>query len=291
MRTLPPPPSRAEEVTTERTFSFGQLLILLSGAVLLAIGIVAVVRGKLDGPLTEPVVQVMDFDHTPLLGVIEIGAGVLLLLTGLRSGGRMLAGLVGALMIVGGALILAELTWGVENLAAEQSFGWVPLGIGIVALLGAYAFPATTRGSPRSADARGRASPNAGVLRLIWPPGRPESGAGSQDGEQPGDTGRGSMTILILCTGNATRSVIAGAALEAPPRRRDDHGRHDVDRRPAHELADPRRVRGGRCRPRPPTAAARSCPRPRSGHRRRSAWPRSTWSGCAANIRPPPAPR
>jgi hypothetical protein len=84
--TMPPPPARAEEVTTERTFSIGQLLILLAGAGLLALGIVAVVRGKLDGPLSEPIVEVLGFNHTSLLGLFEMGAGVLLLLAGLRPG-------------------------------------------------------------------------------------------------------------------------------------------------------------------------------------------------------------
>jgi hypothetical protein len=141
----PPPPARAEEVTTVRAFSIGQVLIMAAGAAMLAMGIVTIVRGDLDGELTDPVVQVLGFDHTPLLGLIEIGAGVLLVLAGLRPSGRMLAGLIGALLIVAGALVLAELDWITDNLTAEQSYGWVPIIVGAVTLVAAFAFPTKVR--------------------------------------------------------------------------------------------------------------------------------------------------
>jgi phosphatidylserine synthase len=57
----------------------------------------------------------------------------------------MIAGLVGALLIVAGALILAELDWTQQELGTEQSFGWVPIGFGALTLIAAYAFPAKTR--------------------------------------------------------------------------------------------------------------------------------------------------
>jgi hypothetical protein len=52
-------------------------------------------------------------------------------------GGRWIAGPVGVAAIVGGALIVAELEWTKTWLAAEQRFGWVAIGIGAVAYLGA----------------------------------------------------------------------------------------------------------------------------------------------------------
>jgi hypothetical protein len=137
--------SRADEVTTtDRAFSVGQILIMLCGAALLALGIVATVRGGLDGPLDEPVVEVLGFTHTPLLGLVEMGAGAVLLLAGMTVAGRAFAGFFGILLIVAGAVVLAELDWSVEKLGTEQDFGWVPIVIGAITLL-ASMIPAKRR--------------------------------------------------------------------------------------------------------------------------------------------------
>jgi hypothetical protein len=132
----------AEETVTERGFSPGQLLIALAGACALALGIVAVARTGLERPLSDPVEPVLGWDHTALLGLFEIGAGALMLLSSLRAGARWLGGLVGLAAIAGGVLIVAELDdgvdrWIAEELGAERAFGWVAIAIGAAAVLGA----------------------------------------------------------------------------------------------------------------------------------------------------------
>ena len=62
----------------------------------------------------------------------------------LRPAGRTFAGFVGVLLIIAGAVVLAELDWSVENLATARDFGWVPIAIGAVTLLAAM-IPAKTR--------------------------------------------------------------------------------------------------------------------------------------------------
>jgi hypothetical protein len=126
-----------EQTVTERGFSPGQILILLAGAAALALGIVAVVRTGLDGSLSQPVEPVLGWNHTALLGLFEIGAGVLMILGGLRAGGRWLGGLVGLAVIAGGILILGQLQWTIDRLGAERDFGWVAIAIGAVAVVGA----------------------------------------------------------------------------------------------------------------------------------------------------------
>lgn len=135
--TSPVAPVAAEAVSRRRSYSWGQVLILLAGATSLVFGIGAVALAGLAGPVTEPVVEVFTFDHTPLLGLIEIAVGAVLVLAGLVRGGRWVAGPVGVAVIVGGALILAELDWTQTELAAEQRFGWVPIAVGAAAYLGA----------------------------------------------------------------------------------------------------------------------------------------------------------
>jgi hypothetical protein len=137
-----------EHTVSERGFSPGQILILLAGAAAIALGIVAVARTGLDGSLSQPVDSVLGWNHTALLGLFEIGAGALLIVGGLRPGGRWLGGLVGLAAIVGGILILGRLAWTVDRLGAERDFGWVAIVIGAVAVVGA-AIPRIRRRSTR----------------------------------------------------------------------------------------------------------------------------------------------
>jgi hypothetical protein len=130
-------PEVAETVTTKRGFTWGQALIILAGVASLVFGIGAIALAGLAGSITEPVVNVFGFDHTPLLGVIECGTGVALILAALIPGGRWVAGPIGVAAIAGGALIYAEYDWTQTELAAEQDFAWVPIAIGAVAYLGA----------------------------------------------------------------------------------------------------------------------------------------------------------
>ena len=131
---------------TRRRLTWGQVLIVLAGAASLVFGVGAVALAGLAGPVTEPVVGVFTFRHTPLLGLIEIAVGAVLVLSGLVRGGRWIAGPVGVAVIVGGALVLAELEWTGTELAAQQRFGWVAILVGAVAYLGAMV-PGRPRGS------------------------------------------------------------------------------------------------------------------------------------------------
>jgi hypothetical protein len=145
-----------EETVVERGFSPGQILIVVAGAASLALGIVAVARTGLDGPLSQPVEQVLGWNHTALLGLIEIGAGVLMILGGLRAGARWFGGLIGLAAIVGGALILGRLDWTTTHLGTERDFGWVAIAIGAVAVIGA-AIPRVRRRTHRTTHAEASA--------------------------------------------------------------------------------------------------------------------------------------
>lgn len=130
-----------DETVTARGFSPGQILIALAGAAALALGIVAVARAGVDGSLAQPVEPVLGWDHTALLGLFEIGAGVVMLLASLRPGARWLGGLVGLAAIAGGVLIVGQFDdsvdrWIADHLAAERTFGWVAIAIGAVAVIG-----------------------------------------------------------------------------------------------------------------------------------------------------------
>ena len=126
-----------EEVKTRRGYTWGQVLIALAGLAALVFGVGTVVLAGLAGSITEPVVEVFGYTHTPLLGVIEVGVGVVFIIAALVPGGRWVAGPIAGGVIAGGALILAEYPWTQTELAAEQRLGWVAIAVGAAAYLGA----------------------------------------------------------------------------------------------------------------------------------------------------------
>jgi hypothetical protein len=128
-------------VTRERVWSPAQLIVLAAGAALVVLGAITVIRGDLSGEITEPRVEVLGFDHTPLLGLIELGAGVLLVLCGLTVATRAMAMLVGILLVVGGVLMLSGVEWIETDLTANAEFGWIPIILGGIVVLALMLVP------------------------------------------------------------------------------------------------------------------------------------------------------
>jgi hypothetical protein len=127
----------ADTRPARRGHTWGQGLILVAGLASLVFGVGAVALGGLAGPVTTPVVEVFTYRHTPLLGLIEIGVGVVLVLAALVPGGRWIAGPVGVGLVVAGALVINEMDWIRTELAAERRFGAVPIIVGTITYLGA----------------------------------------------------------------------------------------------------------------------------------------------------------
>ena len=71
------------------------------GLVVMIVGLLAIVRGGFDGPMEDPVVQVLGFTHTTTLGLIEVVLGGLLLICG-ASSWRSGALFFGSIMAIGG---------------------------------------------------------------------------------------------------------------------------------------------------------------------------------------------
>ena len=111
-------PAVAERrVVSHRRIDPAATLMVVAGIALTVIGAVAAARAGFDGPLDEPVVQVAGISHTALLGVIEVGVGLLTVLAGL-SGDR-------------GTMLFASIAFGVAALvvAIEPGIGGGALGI------------------------------------------------------------------------------------------------------------------------------------------------------------------
>ena len=80
------------------------MIAAVAGLVILVVGLIAIVRGGFDGPMSTPVVEVLGFTHTTLLGLIEIAIGGALLISGAtrsRSGAVLFGSVLGIAGFVG----------------------------------------------------------------------------------------------------------------------------------------------------------------------------------------------
>jgi hypothetical protein len=130
--------------TTERhrNVAPGQVVSLIAGAVFIVVGVIALVRAGIDGTLDAPVVDVVGYSHTAWLGIAEIAVGVILVLAGTTVAGRSLSVLMGTLLAIAGALVLAIPEDLPEELGVEKDFGWPLLIVGVVVALAALMLPA-----------------------------------------------------------------------------------------------------------------------------------------------------
>ena len=86
----------------------------------------------------------LGIDVTTLIGLVEIGAGLLLLLAALTPAGRAFGGVIGVLLLVGGIVIAAGSDELLSDLHTESGLGWVAIIVGAVAMIAAF-FPAHYR--------------------------------------------------------------------------------------------------------------------------------------------------
>ena len=135
-------------------FSPWQLVALAAGLALIVVGAIALIRAGVDRSLDFPVVNVLNYTHTALLGLCELAAGLTLLLAAMSSYRRPLAIVAGALLVVAGAIILIEPSSIPDELGTEKDFGW-PLAIGGgIVLLASLVMP--TFGGRRKVDTTDR---------------------------------------------------------------------------------------------------------------------------------------
>ena len=141
-------PVSAGQIRTASASRFAPDAIIagIAGLVILVTGLIAVVRGGFDGPMSDPVVQVLGFTHTTTLGLIEIGIGLALLLsaaTRSRSGEVFFGAVLGIAGFVGA--VQAESFK--RTLALESSMAWLAVLAGVIVVLSAMMLPRYARQS------------------------------------------------------------------------------------------------------------------------------------------------
>jgi hypothetical protein len=139
-RTVTVPSRAVDHVAVTPGLSLGSLAAIAAGAALAIAGAVALLRAGVDDTWYRPRVEVLDADHTALLGAIEIGAGILLLVAGLIRVRVIVAvlGLAMAISATAAAIDPAELQ---RELAIERWWAWTLVGVGVVLTLASLQVP------------------------------------------------------------------------------------------------------------------------------------------------------
>ena len=138
-------PASAGQVRTAYASRFAPDSIIagIAGLVVLVTGLIAIVRGGFDGPMSTPV---LGFNHTTTLGLIEIGLGLALLLsaaTRSRSGEVFF----GAVLGIAGFVGAVQTESFKKTLALESSMAWLTVAIGAIVVLAALMLPRYARQS------------------------------------------------------------------------------------------------------------------------------------------------
>jgi hypothetical protein len=141
-------PVTAGQVRTSYASRFAPDSIIagLAGLVILVVGLIAIVRGGFDGPMSDPKVQVAGFTHTTTLGLIEIAIGGALLLAGAtrsRSGEIFF----GAVLGIAGFVGAVQTTSFDDSLGLESSMAWLAVFVALVVVVAALVLPRYARQS------------------------------------------------------------------------------------------------------------------------------------------------
>ncbi|HTD50073.1 MAG TPA: hypothetical protein VK771_05705 [Acidimicrobiia bacterium] len=121
--------------TSRLVFSPGQIIAGTLGLVTAVIGVITVSRGGIDGSMNVPMVRVAGLDQSAMLGAIELGLGLLLILGALSVAARGLIVGIGVVMVLGGVLLGAANSTILRDVGTVHGTGWVIMVGGIVAIV------------------------------------------------------------------------------------------------------------------------------------------------------------
>lgn len=130
---------------TSRTsrFALDTFVVAAIGLAILTTGLIAITRGGFDGPMADPVVEVIGFSHTTTLGLLEIGFGACILLDAFAASRRAEV-FFGIVLGVAGFVGSVQAESFQKSLALESAMANLAVGAGVVVVLAALLLPRTS---------------------------------------------------------------------------------------------------------------------------------------------------
>jgi len=127
--------SETRTATSRVVVSPGQVIAGVLGLIVAIIGVITVARAGIDSSMNDPVVRAAGFNQSALLGAIEVGLGLLLILGALSYAARGLIIGVGVIMVLGGVFIGAASSEILHDIGTVHSTGWAIMVAGIIAIV------------------------------------------------------------------------------------------------------------------------------------------------------------
>ena len=127
--------SETRTATSRVVVSPGQVVAGALGLIVAIIGVITVSRAGIDSSMNDPIVRAAGFDQSALLGAIEVGLGLLLILGALSYAARGLIIGVGVIMVLGGVFIGAASSDLLRDAGTVHSTGWAIMVAGIIAIV------------------------------------------------------------------------------------------------------------------------------------------------------------
>jgi hypothetical protein len=143
-RTVSVPSRSVEHTSAWSGLSLGPLVAIAAGGALAVVGSIALLRTGIDEAWFRPRTEVLEADHTPLLGALEIAAGLLLLLGGLTRS-RVLVAILALGMALAATAVAIEPEELQRELAIERWWAWALAAAGVVLTLATLQAPRERR--------------------------------------------------------------------------------------------------------------------------------------------------
>ena len=126
--------------SSQQRYAVDSVIVGVVGLALTVVGLLAVTRAGVHGPMDDPVVKVIGFTHTATLGLIEAGMGLVLLICAAST--SRAASIFFGLVLGVGALIGALQTDSFRrSLALESGLAWLAVIAAIVVVLASFLVP------------------------------------------------------------------------------------------------------------------------------------------------------
>ncbi len=116
-------------------FSPGRAITLILGVVVAAVGAIVLMRTGVDSDLAHPSTTILSVPQSAIVGLAEVVAGLLLILSSLSEDARPLAAVVGILAIAAGIIAMAASPTLQDDIGFAASTGWWAIVVGIIALV------------------------------------------------------------------------------------------------------------------------------------------------------------
>lgn len=134
------PTALVTRIESSRSFAPDAVVAAIAGVAFLVVGLIAMTRAGFKGPLDVPVVKVVGFTHTAILGIVEAVIGACLLIAGAsRSRGATI--FFGTILAIGAFVGAVQTKYFVKALALQKNFAWLVCIVGVVVVLTALVLP------------------------------------------------------------------------------------------------------------------------------------------------------